>query len=169
MPDEHQQKAAELGFDLTKQFLTLAFGGIAFVVGLSFSTPDAVSTTLLWWAIGLFSASSIFGLLFLMKGVNHLSEKKSFDIYDKSLRCLSILQIVFVVVGVITLCPIVNHRPPPPSAVPAAKISTIEIHINGQSTLVYPIQPEKDVRVEFNGSNYTFYSKQPVANARQTP
>jgi membrane protein implicated in regulation of membrane protease activity len=152
MADEHQQKAAELGFDLTKQFLTLAFGGIAFVVGLSFSNPSAVSTTLLWVAIGLFSASCLFGLLFLMKGVNHLSEKKSFDIYATSLRVLSILQIIFVLCGVIALCPIVNHRTP---AEPQNG-NSIEINIQGKTSLVYPIVPEKNITIEFKGSNVTF-------------
>jgi hypothetical protein len=146
MPDEYKQKAAELGFDLTKQFLTLAFGGIAFVVGISFSSPSAVSTTLLWWAIALFSASCIMGLLFLMRGVNHLSEKRSFDIYATSLRTLSILQILFVIAGVIMLCPIVNHRPPPSSESGA----TIE-----------------NVTIILNGSNFTFSAKKPeVAHAK---
>jgi hypothetical protein len=142
MSGEHQQKAAELGFDLTKQFLTLAFGGIAFVVGISFSTPSAVSTTILWSAIGLFSASCLFGLLFLMRGVNHLNEKKSFDIYASSLRVLSILQILFVLAGVIMLCPIVNHRQSPPA--------------ESQGSIVV-----QNVTLELNGSNFTFSAKKP--------
>ncbi|HEY5296437.1 MAG TPA: hypothetical protein VIK59_00775 [Verrucomicrobiae bacterium] len=157
MSDEYKQKAAELGFDLTKQFLTLAFGGIAFVVGISFSTPSAVSTALLWWAIGLFSASCIAGLLFLMCGVSHLNEKKNFDIYAMSLRTLSVLQIIFVIVGVVMLCPIVNHRP---AHLQDSKSSSIEIHVNGQS-MTYPIESEKYVTIQFSGSNFTFSTKKP--------
>jgi hypothetical protein len=156
MSDAHQQKAAELGFDLTKQFLTLAFGGIAFVVGISFSSPSAVSTALLWWAIGLFSTSCILGLLFLMKGVNHLSEKKSFDIYAASLRVLSILQIIFVMAGVITLCPVVNHRAP----ISETK-GSIQIHVNGRSSITYPNKPDENVIIELNGSNFTFSAQKP--------
>lgn len=157
MPDEHKQKAAELGFDLTKQFLTLAFGGIAFVVGISFSTPSAVSTALLWWAIGLFAASCVAGLLFLMQGVNHLSEQKSFDIYAASLRVLSVLQILFVIAGVVTLCPIVNHRP----ATTPSTGQSIEIRTPGQSSLTYPVEPDKNVIIEFDGSKFTFSAKKP--------
>ena len=54
LDEDCQKKAADLGFDLTKQFLTLAFAGIAFVVGLSFSTPGAVSSVLLWLVIAVF-------------------------------------------------------------------------------------------------------------------
>jgi len=154
VPDEYQQKAAELGFDLTKQFLTLAFGGIAFVVGLSFSNPSAVSTTLLWVAIGLFSASCLFGLMFLMKGVNHLSEKKSFDIYATSLRVLSILQIIFVLGVVIALFPIVNHRTPSPETK-----GSIQVHVNGKSSVTYPSEQDENVIIELNGSNFTFTAK----------
>lgn len=63
--EDCQKKAAELGFDLTKQFLTLAFAGIAFIVGLSFNTPGAVSSATLWLVIGTFGASAALGLGFL--------------------------------------------------------------------------------------------------------
>jgi hypothetical protein len=105
-------------------------------------------TIAIWWAIGLFSASCIAGLLFLMKGVNHLSEKKSFDIYAMSLRIFSILQILFVIGGVIMLCPIVNHRPPPSSESGA----TIE-----------------NLTIVMNGSNFTFSAKKPEAAHAKTP
>src|SRR5947208_13874125 len=86
-----QKKAAELGFDLTKQFLTLAFAGIAFVVGLSFNAPGAVSSVLFWSVILTFALSAILGLSFLMHGVNLLSVQKTYDIYASSLRFLAVL------------------------------------------------------------------------------
>src|SRR5437016_12654560 len=94
-----QKKAAELGFDLTKQFLTLAFAGIAFVVGLSFNTPGSISSLMLWLVIATFGLSAVLGLLFLMRGVNLLSVQKTYDIYASSLRFLATLQIIFMLVG----------------------------------------------------------------------
>jgi hypothetical protein len=101
-------------------------------------------------------AGRVAGLLFLMRGVNHLNEQKSFDIYALSLRILSILQILFVIAGVITLCPIVNHRNPKPVA---PSPSLIEIHAFGQSTMTYPVEADKNVTIEFTGSNFTFSTK----------
>src|ERR1019366_7757720 len=98
-----QKKAAELGFDLTKQFLTLAFAGIAFVVGLSFNTPGTVSSLMLWLVIGVFGGSVLLGLLFLMRGVSLLSVEKSYNIYAPSLRGLAILQIILMLVGTVFL------------------------------------------------------------------
>ena len=90
----------------------------------------------------------IAGLLFLMRGVNHLNEKNSFDVYEKSLRMLSILQILFVVGGVVMLCPVVNHR----TAKAAEKSASIEIHNANNSSLIYPLEPEKNVAIEFSGT-----------------
>ena len=89
MVEECEKKAAEVGFDLTKQFLTLAFAGIAFVVGLSFDTPGAVSSLMLWLVIEHL-ASAVLGLGFLMHGVNLLNIQKSFDIYASTLRILAV-------------------------------------------------------------------------------
>src|ERR1035438_9425408 len=88
MTEECEKKAAELGFDLTKQFLTLAFAGIAFVVGLSFNTPGAVSSLMLWLVIGVFGGSVLLGLLFLMRGVSLLSVEKSYNL--TRLRCAAL-------------------------------------------------------------------------------
>src|SRR5579863_7056845 len=118
MAEECEKKAAEIGFDLTKQFLTLAFAGIAFVVGLSFNTPGSVSSLMLWLVIVAFGGSALLGLLFLMRGVNLLSVQKSYDIYASSLRGLSIVQIIFMLIGTGLLVTILKERPS--QAAPAA-------------------------------------------------
>ena len=59
MADNHEQDAANLSFDLTKQFITLAIGGIAFVVGLSYSSPSAVSSVLLWLTVLVFGLKHV--------------------------------------------------------------------------------------------------------------
>ncbi|MGI9172963.1 MAG: hypothetical protein ACR2F0_06595 [Chthoniobacterales bacterium] len=45
MSDDYPKEAAKLGCDLTKQSLTLAIGGIAFVVGMASSRPNAASVS----------------------------------------------------------------------------------------------------------------------------
>lgn len=119
-PPSHncEQEAAKLSFDVTKQFLTLAIGGIAFVVGVSFSSPNAISSFLLWFTIVVFGLSAAFGLFFLLHGVNTLSVQKSYDIYATSLRWLAGLQIVLVLFGVVLLVPILLQRRSPPTVKP---------------------------------------------------
>ena len=145
MPDDHEQEAAKLGFDITKQFLTLAIGGIAFVVGLSYSTPSAVSSTLLWSTVAVFGASALFGLMFLMHGVSTLSIKKSYDVYATSLRLLAVLQILLMLGGVGLLCPILYHRP---TSGAFADGKSIRIQVSPQQTLTYPVEPDKNYTVE---------------------
>jgi hypothetical protein len=148
MNDQHNaecdKKATELGFDLTKQFLSLAFAGIAFVVGLSFSTPGSVSSMLLWCTVIAFGLSAVLGLLFLMTGVNQLSVKKSYDIYAASLRFLSIFQILLMLGGTALLVPILQRRPNQKSG---AVSNQIELK-NGQQSVVYPIDPNKSHTIE---------------------
>ncbi|MGO9302097.1 MAG: hypothetical protein ACLPPV_03655 [Candidatus Korobacteraceae bacterium] len=145
---ECEKKAAELGFDLTKQFLTLAFAGIAFVVGLSFSTPGAVSLVMLWLVIGAFGLSAVLGLFFLMHGVNLLSIQKTYDIYASSLRLLATSQIVFMLIGAGLLVPILEARyskkAPPVS-------NSVEIRLGPQQSVVYPIDPSKSITIELDG------------------
>ena len=158
MPADHEQEAAKLGFDLTKQFITLAIGGIAFVVGLSFSTPTAVSSILLWSTVAVFALSAILGLFFLMHGVNILSVQKSYDIYATSLRFLAALQIILVLVGVVLLCPILYHRPP---AAAAKAANSIQIQLAPQQSLSYPIEPDKNYTIEIDAGKVKFSATKP--------
>ena len=148
MPDEYQKKAAELAFDLTKQFLTLAFAGIAFVAGLSFNTSGSVSKIAIWSVIVSFGLSAVLGLTFLGHGVNRLSVKKTFDIYASSLRFLSILQIVFVLIGVGLLAPILNTRFP----IRPQSDGQVEIRFNDGKSVSYPINPA-GMRIEVDGNS----------------
>ena len=150
--DDCQKKAAELGFDLTKQFLTLAFAGIAFVVGLSFSSPDVVSSLMLWLVVGTFGLSAVLGLLFLMHGVNLLGIQKTYDIYASSLRILATIQIVLMLIGTVMLVPILNGRPNKKNT---SGGSAVEIKIGPQQSMRYPIDPNKNLTIEFDGAKVT--------------
>jgi hypothetical protein len=151
--EDCQKKAAEVGFDLTKQFLTLAFAGIAFVVGLSFNTPGTISDLMFWIVIIPFAASVIIGLLFLMRGVNQLSVQNSYDIYAPSLRALAGLQIILTVLGVVLLVPVLRMHPG--SSKSAASVHSMELKINGQQSVVYPLDPNKNISIELDGQKLT--------------
>jgi hypothetical protein len=153
MPQDHEQEAAKLSFDLTKQFITLAIGGIAFVVGLSFSTPTAISSVLLWITIAVFALSAVFGLVFLMHGVNTLSIQKSYDIYATSLRFLASLQIILVLVGVVLLAPILYHRPAAPKSNDA---KSIRIKLAPHQSISYPVEAEKNYTIEIENGKLKF-------------
>jgi len=145
MVDDFEKKAADLSFDLTKQFLTLAFGGIAFVVGLSFSTPGIISALMLWLVISAFGGSALLGLLFLMCGVSQLGQK-TFDVYSSTLRVLSVLQIVTMLIGTIFLGVLVkNHR------TQAEHNRTFEVRTDASHSVTYPLDPDKNVTVEIDG------------------
>jgi hypothetical protein len=144
--DDCQKKAAELGFDLTKQFLTLAFAGIAFIVGLSFNTPGSVSSIMFWAVIITFGLSAILGLFFLMHGVNLLSVQKSFDIYASSLRFLAGLQVILMLIGTALLIPILGARQQARKT--AQGNPSIEIRVSPQQIVTYPIDPNKNFVIE---------------------
>lgn len=146
MAEDFEKRAAELGFDLTKQFLTLAFAGIAFVVGLSYNAPGAVSSLMLWLVIVFFGLSVIFGLLFLMRGVNMLSIEKSYNIYAPWLRFFSISQIVLVVVGAIFLGSVLKAH----SSRSALPSDSLRIQFGSQKEMVYPIDPNRTTTVEID-------------------
>jgi hypothetical protein len=146
MAEECEKKAAELGFDLTKQFLTLAFAGIAFVVGLSFNTPGTVSSLMLWLVVGVFGGSVLLGLLFLMRGVSLLSIKKSYDIYAPSLRALAISQIVLMLIGTAFLGIILKAH----ASTITPVTHSMEIKLDQQRSVVYPIDPSKNTTVEID-------------------
>jgi hypothetical protein len=108
--------------------------------------------------IGVFALSAILGLAFLMHGVSLLNEKQSFDIYASSLRVLAALQIILVLVGVVLLAPILCSRP----ARKASAGPAIQISVDADQTLSYPVDPDKNVTIEFDGGKVTFSAtKQP--------
>ena len=150
MSDECKKEAATLCCELTKQFLTLAFAGIAFVVGLFTSNPGEVSRTYLLWSIWLFVGSAICGFLLLMRGIQRLNEEKSFDFVIPSIRWMSGLQIISFAVGLSVLIPIVYARPAEAAAV--RHHNAIELKLTGQQSLTYPLDPEKNVTIEIDGT-----------------
>lgn len=141
---EFKKRAVEVSFDLSKQFISLAFAGVAFAVGLS-AGNGMIATSLLFWAvIALFAASSLLGFLYLMRGAASLSADKEFDIYETICRIWAILQIVFVFVGVAFL--LVLHLKFNKKETADSAGSNIELTVN-QNKLRYKVPTGKDIRV----------------------
>jgi hypothetical protein len=57
--------------------------------------------------------------------------------------------------GVVTLCPVVNNR----TAKAPEKSASIEIHNANNASLIYPLESDKNVTVEFSWTNFTFSTR----------
>jgi hypothetical protein len=147
---DNKKKAADVALDLAKQFLTVAFGGIAFTVGLSFSAPDAITTIFFWIIVVSFGLSAAFGFLFLMNAigsVNKLADDQFLDVSAGTLPTFSVLQILGTVVGTVALIVVLyKHvsKPIPPH--------TMSVKINAQQSVDFPIDSDKNVTIDVDGS-----------------
>jgi uncharacterized membrane protein YkvI len=99
---------------------------------------------MLWLVIAAFGGSVVLGLLFLMRGVSLLSIQKSYDICAPSLRCLAIFQIILMLIDTIFLETILKTHPS--GIAPVAH--SMEIKLDQQRSMVYPIEPDKNTTVE---------------------
>ena len=89
--------------NLSKQFITLASAGIAFIAGLVISSktgPTYIQTIVIFSFFGL---SITCGLLFLMHVIGHINKLDNHDVYTPSLRLLGSFQIILFIIGVIVL------------------------------------------------------------------
>lgn len=126
-------KGRDLAFDVSRQFLTLALGGIAFAIGVTGSHPDAFGTTSFWAAIGFFGLSIVAGFMFLMHAVSSLAQDKALDVYHVLPRILILIQVPAVVIGAALLLFLHagNLRD-----VPKITSVTVEILVGGKKTTV---------------------------------
>jgi hypothetical protein len=96
-----KKDSAMLSCDLARQFVNIALGGMAFAVALSLTSK--ISSCLLWSILIVFGTSVAAGLLFLMHLISLISIGK-YEVYRPSVRWISAVQILLVVVGVFLLC-----------------------------------------------------------------
>lgn len=90
--------------EVAAQFLNLAAAGIAFVVGLVFSTDRGLLPP--WVVIsggGFFALSVILGLLVRMGVVSNIYKDNNFDVYKGAIRTVATAQIVLFLFGVAVL------------------------------------------------------------------
>ena len=148
----HEQDAANLAFDLTRQFITLAVGGIGFAVGIHHAAPTAASAVMFWAILSVFGGSAIFGLAFLMHGIGRLYQDKSYDVYATGLRVLSILQILLVAFGGILLCSFLGKSTGVPND---ATNGSIQVKV-GDDLLTYPHETDKNYTIGIENGKVNF-------------
>lgn len=101
-PDRHID-SCKYAVDLSKQFITLASGGLAFMAGLALSSGARCSLCMAIAAFVCFAVSILLGLLFVMKAVGLISKESNYDVYTKSLRIVAALQIAAFLAGALLL------------------------------------------------------------------
>jgi hypothetical protein len=155
---DFKKRAVDLSFDLSKQFISLAFAGVAFAVGLSAGNGLIVGSVLFWVVLTLFGASSIFGFVYLLRGASRLSSDKEFDIYESVCRWMAILQIVFVFVGVFLL--LFLHLSYRKRGTDAG--NGVDILVNSNK-VHYAVPVGKDIKLTIdNGGNLDFQTISPT-------
>jgi len=100
-PVIYKRDAMTLACNVTQQFITIAIGGIAFMVGTSFSSP--VSPLVFWLTLMVFGSSVLAGL-WLLGYVVGCMNKGRYDAYAPAFRLLAIVQMFLAVVGIVLLC-----------------------------------------------------------------
>jgi len=146
------QDAAHLAFDLARQFITIAIGGIGFTVGILCASPIVVSSALVWSVLAAFGTTVALGLFFIMHGIGILSQDKSYNVYIPSLRITSLLQILSAAVGVGLLCVFLRSPIQPDKN---AAVNGIQIKI-GENLLTYPHDPGKNYTIEIEKEKIIF-------------
>jgi hypothetical protein len=107
----HQLKeSCDHAIEVAGQFVGLASAGIAFVVGLVFSTNDSLGPWLVVWICVLFAISVLCGLMVRMGAVSDINKTGSCDVYDPSLRKIAFLQIILFGLGVVLVAAVTFDR-----------------------------------------------------------
>lgn len=154
-PEIHKQDAVTLACNVSQQFITIAIGGVAFMAGASFSTP--VSSLLFWLVLAFFGLSIAAGLVLLMYTVNRMN-KQIYEVYAIAFRILAFAQIILVMVGIVFLCCVLrpNNTPVDPN------MKTIQINLNGQDSIRYPLESDRSYLIECEGGKINFTSQSSV-------
>lgn len=100
---QHDRDACEQGLAVAAQFLNLAAAGIAFVVGLVFSTDPRLNPWLVVVTCGIFGISIFLGLMVRMGVTSNIAQKGDYDVYAGPIRFVAAFQIVFFMLGIVVL------------------------------------------------------------------
>lgn len=114
------KESCNYSIDLSKQFLSLACAGVAFVVGLVFAGDLRLGVLTVSLSLAALGLSIVLGWLYLMNVVSYIRRYDNYDVYGPRHRTLAIGQIVafflaLAVLGVVTYRSVA--RPAPVAAV----------------------------------------------------
>lgn len=149
---DNHKNSCNYSVDLSKQFLTYAAAGVAFLVASVLAAPSQVDW-LSYTSFSSFGFSMAFGLLFVMSVVGHIAKTSNYDVYTPVLRAFSGLQIFAFVVGIVCLGIVVvrkssaSHQRPMPLS-----DSTLEITI-GPKLLRHTIPLGSSIHIKVTAAN----------------
>lgn len=103
-PDDQRNKdACDYAVSLSEKFLTLAAGGIAFIIGFVFAKEDSkavnLSPNVIRWALVLFGLSVLLGWLFHMNVVGSVADG-DYTVKNNAKQWLCLLQILAALLGI---------------------------------------------------------------------
>ena len=107
--ENRHKESCGYSIQISKQFITLASAGIAFVVGLAIAPNTAISS-FYYWTGGCCFFSICFGLIFIMSTIAHINKNDNYNVYTPQLRFLAFMQITLFLVGIIVLSQILFNK-----------------------------------------------------------
>ncbi len=146
--------------DLSKQFVTIASGGLAFAITLALAYPMSFGYWHLLSTILLFGVSIGFGLAFLMTVVGHINKLNNYDVYTPCPRLMILCQMLLLA-GAIILIAVGTLRCVRSSHEPHSDESANLTIVAGSSRLEQRIEPTAKLKVLVSDSNGINITKEP--------
>lgn len=147
--DQHKD-SCKYAVDTAKQFLSLASAGVAFVVGLVMAGANSAGQPY-YWAAGLFIASVVFGLIFVMSVVAHINQCNNYDVYTPVLKLLSMVQIIcFIAATVVVAFVVLKPAGPQTAAVSNSPDVTI---VAGSRQITHKLPDDGAVKIKVSGND----------------
>lgn len=157
--DGHKD-SCNYGVDLSKQFVTIATGGLAFAITLALAYPTDFGYWHLLWTVLLFGVSIVFGIAFLMTVVGHINKLDNYDVYTICPRLMILLQMILLGGGILLIaigtlrCVGSDHE--------AHKDTGVNLVITaGKNRLEQWVEPSAKLRVLVTDSNGIEVTKEP--------
>ena len=91
---ESHKDSCNYGIELSKLFITLASGGLAFATALGLANLMVFGDWRLFWTLLLFAISIGFGLAFVMSVVGHINKHNNYDVYTICPRLMMVGQLL---------------------------------------------------------------------------
>jgi len=150
--DAHKA-SCQYGVDISKQFITLASAGMAFVAGLVVSKKAGLTFSQTVYLFSFLGLSIAFGLFFLMRVIGHINKSDNYNVYTISLRILASFQIILFIFGASILgYATINIAKNKPSITDKSPASFLEIKIDNRE-IKQPVFEGSLVEIEMTKDN----------------
>jgi hypothetical protein len=152
---EQHKESNKLAVELTKQFLTLAVGGIGFVIGLLSTDGNLLPKPVSIIALVGFAISTGAGFLYFMRTVWEIRQHNSYCIFNADLQSLARWQLYtfFAVVVLVGVFAVVRKGSSTQATLAQQSTNTmLEIH-NGTNIIREPIFEKSKVTIVISNGN----------------